>query len=70
MYKDFRLGAKYNSPFWQYAHRFNKQLNGFDEENFVWLDINNSVYAHLAYRERSYYDTFSIVKTGVRMAVG
>ena len=23
MYKDFRLGADYNSLFWQYAHRFN-----------------------------------------------
>lgn len=39
-YKDFSLGAEYNSPFWQYAHWFNKQLNGFDGQNFVWLNIN------------------------------
>ena len=40
MYKDFSLGAEYNSPFWQYAHWFNKELNEFDEQNFVWLNIN------------------------------
>ena len=39
-YEDFRLGAEYNSPFWQYAHWFNKELNGYDEHNFVWLNIN------------------------------
>ena len=40
VYEDFRLGAEYNSPFWQYAHWFNKELNGYDEQNFVWLNIN------------------------------
>ena len=39
-YKDFRLGEKYNSLFWRYAHRFNEELNGFDNQNFVWLNIN------------------------------
>ena len=40
MYKDFSLGTEYNSLFWQYAHWFNKELNEFDEQNFVWLNIN------------------------------
>lgn len=40
VYKDFRLGAEYNSIFWQYAHRFNLELNGFDDLNFVWMNVN------------------------------
>ena len=40
MYKDFRLGADYNSLFWQYAHRFNRELNGIDDLNFVWMNVN------------------------------
>lgn len=40
MYKDFRLGADYNSLFWQYAHRFNIDLNGIDDLNFVWMNVN------------------------------
>lgn len=35
MYKDFRVGAEYNSLFWQYAHRFNMELNGIDDLNYV-----------------------------------
>lgn len=39
-YKDFQLGAEYNSLFWQYVHRFNLELNGVDDLNFVWLNVN------------------------------
>ena len=40
MYKDFQFGAEYNSIFWRYAHRFNLELNGFDNLNFIWMNVN------------------------------
>ena len=39
-YKEFRLGAEYNSPFWRCAHCFNMDLNEDDDLNFVWMNIN------------------------------
>ena len=40
-YKSFRLGEfKQNSPFWRYAHEFNKRVNGVDDLNFIWCNIN------------------------------
>lgn len=40
-YKDFRLGEfERNSPFWRYAHEFNKRINGVDDLNFIWCNIN------------------------------
>ena len=38
--KNFELGRKYNSPFWRKAHEFNSDLNGFDDMNFIWMNIN------------------------------
>jgi len=40
VYKDFQLGANYNSNFWRYAHRINLKLNGFEELNFIWMNVN------------------------------
>lgn len=40
-YKGFRLGElERNSPFWRYAHKFNKRVNGVDYLNFIWCNIN------------------------------
>lgn len=40
VYKDFQLGANNNTLFWRYAHQFNLELNGFDDLNFIWMNIN------------------------------
>lgn len=41
LYKEFRLGdLERNSPFWRYAHEFNKRVNGVDDLNFIWCNIN------------------------------
>lgn len=40
VYKNFQLGAECNSTFWLYAHRFNLELNGFDDLNFIWMNVN------------------------------
>lgn len=41
LYKEFRLGdLERNSPFWRYAHEFNKRINGVDDLNFIWCNIN------------------------------
>lgn len=39
-YKDFRLGEGYSSLFWQYAHLLNEKINGKDDLNFVWANVN------------------------------
>lgn len=40
-YKGFRLGEfNRNSPFWRYAHEFNKRINAVDDLNFIWCNIN------------------------------
>lgn len=39
-YEDFRLGEGYSSLFWQYAHLLNKKINGKDDLNFVWANVN------------------------------
>lgn len=39
-YEDFRLGENYSSLFWQYAHYLNKKINGIDELNFIWSNVN------------------------------
>ena len=38
--KGFEMGREYKSLFWDYAHQFNYDLNGFDDLNFIWMNIN------------------------------
>lgn len=38
--KGFDMGRGYRSFFWDYAHQFNYDLNGFDDLNFIWMNIN------------------------------
>ncbi|MGP1408906.1 MAG: hypothetical protein ACTTJ0_01375 [Porphyromonas endodontalis] len=39
--KGFEMGKRYRrSPFWRYAHQFNYDLNGFDDLNFIWINVN------------------------------
>lgn len=39
-YRDFELGKRYDSPFWQYAHLINVMVNGKDGNSFVWNNVN------------------------------
>ena len=39
-YINFRLGANYGRVFWSYAHYINQMINGNDDLNFVWNNIN------------------------------
>lgn len=40
VYKDFELGSSYKSLFWRYAHEINLKVNGIDDLNFVWNNVN------------------------------
>ena len=40
VYKNFELGSSYNSLFWRYAHEINLKINGVDNLNFVWNNVN------------------------------
>src|SRR5574344_1378957 len=40
LYQDFKLGDSYNSLFWQYAHNINLMINGEDNLNFIWNNVN------------------------------
>lgn len=40
VYRQFKLGKNNSTLFWRYAHRFNFWLNGEDDLNFVWNNIN------------------------------
>ena len=39
-YKDFKLGENYGRIFWQYAHKINQMINGLDDLNFMWNNVN------------------------------
>jgi hypothetical protein len=39
-YQNFKLGESYNSLFWQYAHEINLMINGEDNLNFIWNNVN------------------------------
>lgn len=39
-YRQFQLGANYNTLFWRYAHDINQMINKTDKLNFVWNNIN------------------------------
>jgi len=40
LYQNFKLGEQYNTLFWQYAHEINKMINGVDDLNFIWNNVN------------------------------
>lgn len=40
VYKSFGLGKKVKTLFWKYVHEFNYLLNGIDNQNFIWDNIN------------------------------
>jgi len=40
VYKDFKLGQDYGTLFCQYAHYVNQMINGVDDLNFVWNNVN------------------------------
>lgn len=40
VYRDFELGAGYNSTLLRYANNFNQALNGRGRLNYVWLNVN------------------------------
>ena len=40
LYRDFKLGEYYNSLFWLYAHEINLMINGEDNLNFIWNNVN------------------------------
>lgn len=39
-YQDFRLGEDYGKVFWKWAHIINRMINGEDNYNFVWSNVN------------------------------
>ena len=40
VYKGFKLGQEYGTLFCQYAHYINQMINGVDDLNFVWNNVN------------------------------